>query len=143
MKKLTTLLAQRPSLLRQLRVANLAYAYATLTDLQQRLRRAGVTGRMVFQSADSDEERYAPTLTADQAAGSVIEEHFSDELLLNLSDVLAFLAARDTFTIEFEVDEIEARFIAPVREELERAGVEIDGVCELSVNGESGPGGES
>jgi nucleotide-binding universal stress UspA family protein len=126
MKKLSTLLAHRQALLRQARLANLAFAYHTLGAFAERIGRARLTGRVTLRHAAPDAERYWASLTALDGSQSVIEEHFSDEDLMDLADVVAFATANDALDITFRLEELGDHFLAPLRAELERAGVSID-----------------
>ena len=49
MKKLSTLLTQRQALLRQARLANLAFAYTTLMEFAHRIARAQLSGRVTLK----------------------------------------------------------------------------------------------
>ena len=60
MKKLSTLLTHRHALLAQARLANLAFAHATLAAFAERITRAPLTGRVVLRQVDPDAERYWP-----------------------------------------------------------------------------------
>lgn len=126
MKTLTSLLAHRADLLRQVRLAHLAFAHVILTRFEQRVARAGLTGSVTLRPAVAEEGVYWATLTANVGAQSVIEEHFSDEDLMELADVMAFLAGRDRFELTFPIQELAGQYLPLLRAELERAGVEID-----------------
>ena len=95
MKKLSTLLSRRPTLLRQARLANLAYAYATLQGFQQRITRARLSGQVSLRFAAPQSDRYWPQLVALENSQSVIEEHFTDDDLMELADVLALVTGYD------------------------------------------------
>lgn len=127
MKKLSTLLRQRADLLRQARLANLASAYQTLDDLAGRIARARLAGRVTVTHAAPDEERYWPALTALDLSQSVIEEHFTDEDVCELASVLAFTTGEDELELTFPLEDFAELFLAPVRDELEREGVQLDG----------------
>ncbi len=126
MKKLSTLLRQRADLLRQARLANLASAYQTLDDLAQRIARARLAGRVTVTHAAPDVERYWPALTALDLSQSVIEEHFTDEDVCELASVLTFTTGEDELELTFPLEDFAELFLAPVREELEREGVQLD-----------------
>ena len=126
MKKLSTLLFRRPALLRQARLANLAYAYATLQNFQQRITRAQLTGRVSLRFAAPHAERYWPQLVALENSQSVIEEHFTDEDLTELGDVIAYITGNDIHEITFALDDFSDLFLLPLRVDLEREGVAID-----------------
>ena len=127
MKKLSTLLRQRADLLRQARLANLASAYQTLDDLAPRIARARLAGRVTVTHAAPEEERYWPALTALDTSQSVIEEHFTDEDVCELASVLAFTTGEDELELTFPLEDFAELFLAPVRDELEREGVQLDG----------------
>jgi hypothetical protein len=126
MKKLSTLLSRRPALLRQARLANLAFAYATLLDFQSRFRRAQLGGRVSLKPAAPHADRYWPTLTALESSQSVIEEHFTEDDLMELADVLAFVTGNEALDITFALEDLSDLFILPLREALERERVIID-----------------
>jgi len=126
MKKLSTLLTQRPDLLRQTRLANLAFAYATLEEFVARIARAQLHGPVVLRPPRPEEEQYWASLTALAGAQSVIEEHFADEDLLELSDVVAFATGQEAAEWSFPIEELGGRYLVPLRAELEREGIAID-----------------
>lgn len=122
---LSTLLSQRPDLLRQVRLANLAFAYQTLREFAARIRRTPLRGRVTLQPIDAAADRYTTALIALDASQSTIEEHFSDEDLLLLADVLGFATGHPGFEITFHIDDLD-EFVQPLRAELLRAGVRLD-----------------
>ncbi|MSU51673.1 MAG: hypothetical protein EXS37_21710 [Opitutus sp.] len=126
MKKLSTLLTQREALLRQVRLANLAFAYTTLEDFVCRIARAQLRGRVALQHAAPDEERYWASLTAIDGNQSVIEEHFSDEDIMDLADVIAFSTANEALDLTFRLEELGEVFLTPLRAELAGAGIALD-----------------
>ena len=126
MKKLSTLLTRRQALLRQARLANLAFAYARLGEFGKRIARAQLTGGVTVRHAAPHADRYWASLTALEGSQSVIEEHFADEDLMDLADVLAFITGSDALDISFRLEELEEIFLVPLRVELEREGIVID-----------------
>lgn len=124
--KLSFLLVQRQTLLEQARQANLAFAYDRLSDFAQRITRAGLTGKVRLQAASPEVQRYYPTFTALHGSQSVIEEHFNDEDIQDLADVFTYLSTDSHLDLVFHLDELEVRFLGPLRYELARAGVIID-----------------
>jgi hypothetical protein len=126
MKKLSTFLRQRQDLLRQARLANLAFAYRTLGDFAERIARAQLTGRVTLRPVAPDAEHYWPTLTALDANQSVIEEHFTDEDILELADTLAFIVSGDATEFTFHLEDLGELFLAPLRVQLQREGIAID-----------------
>ena len=125
--KLSNLLAQRRALLQQARLANLAFAHQRLSDFARRIVRARLAGEVRLQQATPDAERYWASLTALQGSQSVIEEHFTDDDIMDLADVIAFATGETDVDFTFRVEELSDRFLAPLREQLVRAGVVIDG----------------
>ena len=123
---LSKLLHQREALLRQTRLANLAYAYRRLGDFADRIARAGLHGKVCLQPADPATERYWPVLTALEGNQSVIEEHFSDEDILELEELIFFVTGEDGMDVVFRCEELAARFIRPLRRQLIQAGVTLE-----------------
>jgi len=123
--KLSNLIAQRPELLRQVRLANLAHAYKTLLDVAARISRARLQGGVVLRPVNPEEERFCVTLTALEGNQSVIEEHFSDEDLILLADVLGYATGHPTHELNFEISQLD-EFLLPLRTELERTGIQLD-----------------
>jgi hypothetical protein len=80
----------------------------------------------VLKSASPEHERYCATLTALETSQSVIEEHFTDEDILELADVLAFLTGNAAADETFRLEEVAEKFLVPLRAELESEGVAID-----------------
>ena len=126
MKKLSTLLIHRRAMLQKARLANLAFAYATLQKFLGRITRAQLTGRVTLKHAAPHADRYWASLTALDTSQSVIEEHFADEDLMDLADVLAFITGNDALEITFDLEDLSELFLVPLRVELEREGITID-----------------
>ncbi len=120
------LLAQRNALLRQARLANLAYAYHRLSEYGARIARASLHGEVTLQLADPSRENLWPTLTAYECSQAVIDEHFLDDDVAELADILVFLSEDLTTTdFNFRLEELEPRFVPELRAELEAAGVDL------------------
>jgi hypothetical protein len=127
--KLSTLISVRTALLRRAHLANLALAYETLRGFARRIERARLTGRVVLQPAAPEAGRFCATLTAIEGSQSVLEEHFSDEDLMELGDVLGFTLGERSGApreIAFRLENFAESFLAPLRAELVEAGVAID-----------------
>jgi hypothetical protein len=124
--KLSQLLQQREALLRQVRLANLAYAYWQLGLLVTRITGARVRGLVRLQPADPALAHSWPVLTALEGRQSVIEEHFTDEAVAELSGLLIFLRGEDGADLTFRLEEMTAQFLTPLRQELVQSGVEIE-----------------
>jgi hypothetical protein len=126
MKKLSHLIAERDRLLRQARLANLALAYQTINKLVERITRARLVGPVTLKPVSPHEESFCATLTALEGSQSVIEEHFTDEDLIELADVIGFVTGNDETETSFRLEEAAELFLVPLREELKREGVVID-----------------
>ena len=123
---LSKLLHQREALLRRTRLANLAYAYRRLGEFAGRISRARLQGKVCLRPADLATERYWPQLIALEGSQSVIEEHFTDEDVLELADLIAFVTGEKGADPTFRLEELEVRFMRPLRRQLRQAGVTIE-----------------
>ena len=123
--KLSHLLAQRAELLKQVRLANLAYAYNALKQFAARVARAQLRGPVMLRPVSPDEERFCVTLTALEGSQSVIEEHFSDEDIVILGDVLGYATGHPTHELTFYIDQLDG-FVASLRADLQQADVAVD-----------------
>lgn len=128
------LLQLRDALVRQSRLANTAFAWHRLALLGERIARAGLRGLVRLRPADEASDIPWPTLTALEGSQAVIEEHFTDEDIVDLSDVIAFVTGEPAGVQEFRLEEMSVRFGAPLRTELERAGIEIAGPAHHGLN---------
>jgi hypothetical protein len=124
--KLSHLISQREALLRQTHLANLAFAYQQLDALVARLDRAQLRGLVCLQPRDPAEDRYWPELKALEGSQSVIEEHFTDAHVADLADLLAFNTGCNGAAVNFRLEELEEKFLAPLRSELLKAGVQLE-----------------
>lgn len=124
--KLSQLILQREALLRQARLSNLAYVYSQLSELVDRIDRSRLRGLVSLQPADSAVDRPWPVLTALEGSQSVIEEHFTDENIVDLASLIAFLAGGNVAEITFQLEDMAAQFLAPIKRELEKAGVDLE-----------------
>jgi hypothetical protein len=147
--KLSRLLAERQALLQQTRLANLAFAYRRLNEFATRITRARLSGDVCLQQAAPDTECYQATLTALGGNQSVIEEHFTDEDLMDFADIVAFITHSSALELTFRIEELPEKFVGPLRIELQQAGVSIDQIdssaepnCE-STHGQPREGGGS
>jgi hypothetical protein len=121
------LLHRRDALLRQTRLANLAYAYQRLGSFATRIARARLHGKAQLSLADPAAEHLWPTLAAEEGNQSVLEEHFTDEDIAELADLVSFLRD-DAHTMEFtfRLESFATCFLDPLRDELARAGIAVD-----------------
>jgi hypothetical protein len=123
--KLSKLLSRRPDLLRQVRLANVAFAYDMLGGFADRIQRAGLHGWVTLKPADPDASRCYASLTLLDGNQSVIEEHFTDEDLLDLADMVVFSIGHNAAEITFRIEGLADYFIEPLRVELQSAGVDF------------------
>ena len=124
--KISKLLATHHAILEQARLANLAQAYLTLRRLAERVRRARLHGLVQLRQPDIDEERFWASLTALEGSQSVLEEHFSDEELMEFADAAAFVRGTNALDVTFWLEHVAVLFVEPVAAELRRCGVESD-----------------
>ena len=120
------LLQQRAVLLRQARLANTAFAHQRLVDFTARLARARLHGLVTLRPGEPAAEQPWPELIALEGSQAAIEEHFLDEDIVELADVLAFLGEdMQSAGLTFRLDELESRFLPRLRRELEEAGITV------------------
>lgn len=124
--KFRQLLLQRDVLLRQARLANLAFAYHRLGEFAARVDRAHLRGAVTFQPGDPAAADPWPRLIADEGAQSVIEEHFLDEDIVELGDILAFISEDGEAGLTFRLEDLGERLLPRLRRELEAGGVALD-----------------
>jgi hypothetical protein len=124
--KFRQLLLQRDVLLRQARLANLAFAYQRVSEFTRRIERARLRGAVTFHPGDPSAADPWPRLVADEGAQSVIEEHFLDEDIVELGDILAFLCEDGDAEMTFRLEELGDRLLPRLREELAAGGVAPD-----------------
>ena len=123
--KISQLLLARDRLQKKATLANLAFAHQFLAALAARIVRARLAGRVNLQSADPAAERFWPTLTALDFNQSLIEEHFADEDLAELSDTISYLAAIDTVDLTVRIEDLAENYLGPLRTFLAHAGVDL------------------
>ena len=99
------LLSSRQSILRQAHLANLAFSYFTISRLADRAAKAGLSQRVRLRATSVGEETIPASLTALTGSQSVIEEHFSDEDVLQLADSMEFALEGPFVEVEFTLDD--------------------------------------
>jgi len=125
---ITHLLQQRQERLRQARLADAAFAYHELGEFAGRIARGGLRGQVTLFLADCGDQRPWPLLVADEGSQAALEEHFTDEDTLDLADLLLFVTgAEGPAAFTFRIEELDSRFRPALRQELERAGIELPG----------------
>lgn len=124
--KLSHFLAARQHLLGLAHLANLAYAFHSLSEMATRIARARLSGLVNLKSAEANEEACWASLTALEGNQSVIEEHFTDEDLMDLVDAVDYISDSDTIDLSFRIEDFATVFLEPLRAALEQAGVAVD-----------------
>ncbi len=124
--KLSELLNRRQSLLRETHLANLAFAYQRLGEFADRIARGKLHGTVNLKRAEPESGRAWPVLTALEGNQSVIEEHFSEEDIIDMVDVTEYALQAKEPEVVFELGEFRAVFQRPLRLVLEEAGVQVD-----------------
>lgn len=124
--KLSHLLRQREKLLRQAHLANLAYAYRRLGGYAARIARAQLVGEVRLRFCDPEAECFWPVLTSLERSQAVIEEHFTDEDIADLAELLAFATDDSESDQVFRLEELAERFMRPLQRELEQGGVTLE-----------------
>lgn len=121
--KFSHLLQQRDALLRQARLANVAFAYAWLQAFAARAARAGLRGAFMLRDGDPDDGLPWPTLESAWASPAVLAEHFLDEDIVELADILAYLhdGVRPAKRC-LRWEEFEETLLPALRRELQGAG---------------------
>ena len=71
-------------------------------------------------------DRYWPVLTALEGNQSVIEEHFTDENILEMADLMIFITGEDPTDKVFHLEDLEPHFIQPLRDQLVQAGITLE-----------------
>lgn len=123
--RISSLLRRRDTLLKQAYLANLAHAHQRLARIVERIARTGLRGWVRLQPADPEAGHYGPTLKACRRSPAFIEEHFTEEDIAELAQVIEF--ATEDYGAEqiFRLEELGPRYLQPIRAELERAGVRL------------------
>ncbi len=93
-----------------------------------RIARGNLRGVATLHPADPDAGRAWPSLVAEQGSQSVLDEHFLEEELLDLADLLAFATGTELRSpLEFRLEDFDQRFRTSLRRDLEQAGIEVPG----------------
>lgn len=130
------LLQQREALLRQARLANVAYAYARLRAFEERILRARLHGTVTLQLADPESGRPWPVLNSEEISPAVIEEYFLDQDVFDLADILRYIHDDPTMIeCTFRLEEFGRRFLPGLRRELLQAGFTLETVNPSTLNG--------
>lgn len=120
------LLHQRDALLRQARLANAAFAYQWLEAMAGRIALARLHGLVELRPGDPEGAQPWPGLTALEGSQAVLEEHFLDEEIVELVDILVFLGeSLPADGLRFRLEELPGRYLPQLRRELEAAGITL------------------
>lgn len=134
------LLFHRAALLRQARLANLAFAWHRLDDWARRITRARLQGAVTLRLADPAGDRAWPALLARSGSQAVIEEHFTDEDIVELADIVAFLTDDPRAAeFDFRLEELATRFLPAIQQELAEAGVIVHPTVSPTEDSNRGP----
>jgi hypothetical protein len=124
------LIKQRADLVRQARLANVAYAYRELSRFAQRVERGNLRGEVELRESAPESECYWATLTAVGLQQSVIDEHFDDQDIVDLADLVAFATDAEDVLETFRIEDLRQLFAEPLKKELQAAGVAPDSVSD-------------
>jgi len=122
--KFSQLLHQRDALLRQARLANVAFAYDRLSEFAARIARARLHGMVTLRDSDPAADQPWPQLVAMEGSPAVLEEHFLEEDVIELADILAFLHDAGRLTeVRFRLEDLAQHFLPRLRRELAQADI--------------------
>jgi hypothetical protein len=124
--KISKLLANHHVIIKRAWLANMAQAYFTLRGCAERVQSARLCGLVNLRQPNAEEGRLWATLTALEGKQSIIEEHFSEEELMEFADALAFVRGLTDLNITFRLETMAVTFLAPLEVELKQAGVVFD-----------------
>lgn len=124
--KLTQLLQARDLLVRRATLANMAFGYRLLSKFTERIRRANLRGLVNIRSPEAKADNWA-MLTAVEGSQSRIEEHFSEEDVMDLTDAVRYVTGGDIhMDLTFRIEQLGEMFLVPLRETLLGYGVVFD-----------------
>jgi hypothetical protein len=125
--KLSALLASRPTILRQAALAHTAAAWLTLHHASLRIAAGGLHGCVrLLQGDPADGEVAWATLTSDDIRPSVLEEHFTEDDLIEIAEALAYATDTERADLEFRIETLGETYATPLLHSLEKAGVTLD-----------------
>ena len=123
---LSKLIASRESIVAQARLANMAFAYATLKRLSAVVARGQISGLIRLQEPNEKEERFWPALTALSGSQAVLDEHFSDDDVAVMADAVAVATPGNSLDVTFQIENLERDYVIPLEVALHRLGVKLD-----------------
>ena len=120
------LILNRTALLRQARLANLAFAWQRLDAFATRIHRARLHGQVTLRLPDPEADRPWPVLLALEGNQSVIEEYFLDDEIAELADILVFLSDNNQVAeFTFPLEELGGHYLPGLQHELGEAGIHV------------------
>lgn len=132
--KLSALLASRPTILRQAALAHAAAAWLTLHHASLRIAAGGLHGHVRLRHGDNvDGEAPWTLLTSDEIRPSVLEEHFTDDDILEIAEALAYATDAERVDVTFRIESLGEVYATPLLQSLEKAGVTLD-INERSID---------
>jgi hypothetical protein len=121
-------LQQRDVLLRQARLANVAFACERLGAFGARIARARLHGLVGLRPGDPASGQPWPALVALEGSQAVLEEYFLDEEIVELTDILGFLGEDlSDEAFRFRLEELAGRYVPQLQRELAAAGIILTG----------------
>jgi len=124
--KLSQLLAARELLVRRATLANMAFGYRMLREFAERIRRAKLRGLVNIKSPEATAANWA-AFTALEGNQSLLDEHFSEEDVMDLTDAIRYVTGGDIhIDLNFRIEDLENMFLVPLRDTLRDYGVIID-----------------
>ncbi|MFA6960493.1 MAG: hypothetical protein WC205_07070 [Opitutaceae bacterium] len=125
--KLSALLASRSTILRQAALAHTAAAWLTLQHAANRIAAVGLTGTVRLTQSDPDAEG-APwaVLTSEEIRASVLEEHFTEEDLLEIADAIGYATDSGCVDVDFLIETLGDAYATPLLRSLRKEGVTLD-----------------
>lgn len=125
--KLSALLASRSTILRQAALAHAAAAWLTLNNASRRVAAAGLHGRVRLRQGDpADDEAPWASIESDTIRPSVLEEHFTEDDLVELAEAVAYATDSRRADVEFLIESLGDLYATPLLDTLEKAGVTLD-----------------
>ena len=124
--KTSKLLATHHAIIQQARLANCAQAYITLRRFAERVRRARLSGSVNLRQPKATEGRFWASLTALEGNQSVLDEHFSDEEIMEFADAVAFARDNSELDSTFRLEAMRVEFVTPLETTLKQSSVVLD-----------------
>ncbi len=134
------LILNRTDLLRQARLANLAFAWQRLDAFATRIARARLHGPVTLRLPDPATDRPWPVLLVLAGNQSVIEEYFLDDDIAELADILMFLSDNNQIAeFTFRLEELAGHYLPGLQRELEQAGIHVEQTTPSPEDSSRGP----